>query len=172
MNKTMIVGALMAAGSLVLGTAASAQGLTAKTLLDHAQIEDLITRYYNNFGRSNGQSFGSFYADDAEMVLGPNSFKGKEAIEGLYKSPAMAATPQRKSFAFNIVLSNVQVIVEGTTARARALFTETIVENKGDAPRILTQGREFDTFVKVGGVWKFKKRQIMGAEGMPADWKD
>ena len=168
--KTMMV--LGIACGLSLSPAAHAQEVTAATLLDRAQIEDLITRYYNNFGRRNGPSFGSFYADDAEMVLGATSFKGREAIEGMYKSPALAATPQRKSFAFNIILSNVQVIVEGNTARARALFTETIVENKGDAPKILTQGREFDIFVKVGGTWKFKKRQITGPETIPADWKD
>ena len=33
--------------------AALAEDVTAKTLVDRAQIQDLITRYYNNFGREN-----------------------------------------------------------------------------------------------------------------------
>jgi ketosteroid isomerase-like protein len=172
MTTKYLLGALGVVSTLALSSGASAQEVTAKTLVDRAQIEDLITRYYNNFGKSGGQSFASFYADDAELVLGANSYKGKEGIEGVYKAAAGAPTPQRKSFAFNIILSNVLVVVHGDTATGRALFTETIVENKGDAPKILTQGREFDTFVKVGGAWKYKKRQIVGPEATPADWKD
>lgn len=160
-------------GALAIGaSAANAQEVTVKTLVDRQQVEDLITRYYNNFGRPDGRSFASFYADDAELVLGANSYKGKEGIEGVYKAAAAAPTPQRKSFSFNIVLSNVMVVVTGNTATARALFTEVVIENKGDAPKILTQGREFDTFVKVNGSWKFKRRQIMSAEATPPGWKD
>jgi ketosteroid isomerase-like protein len=172
MDKSKWLGALGLACGLALAPAAGAQEVTTKTLVDRAQIEDLLTRYYNNFGNSKGQSFAAFYADDAELVLGANSYKGKEGIEGVYKAAAGAATPQRKSFAFNIILSNVLVVVHGDTATARALFTETIVENKGDAPKILTQGREFDTFVKTGGTWKIKKRQITGPEATPDWWKD
>ena len=55
----------------VLAAAAiRAEDMTPQTLLDRAEIEDLITRYYYNFGNENSESFPNFYADDAELILG------------------------------------------------------------------------------------------------------
>jgi hypothetical protein len=165
----------LASFALALGAAApaSAQKLTAATLVDRAEIEDLLTRYYNNFGKSGGQSFGKFYTDDAEMVLGETSYKGRAAIEGAYKGLANADIPQRKSFSFNILMTNPLIVVHGTTATARLLFTEVVVDKQGDAPRLLTQGKEFDTLVKTKGEWRIAKRQILGAnQGPPAGWAE
>lgn len=174
-GKAMAIGMLTVA-VLALGTtpAAQAQGseITAQTLVDRAQIEDLLTRYYYNLGHSSATSFAAFYADDAELVLGTKSFRGKDGIEGAYKAAGEAPTPQRKAFAFNVLLSNPLIVVHGDTATARLIFTEIVFDTKGAAPRILTQGREFDHFVKVKGAWRFSKRQIMGAEQMPTDWTE
>ena len=43
---------------------------------------------------------------------------------------------------------------------------------QGEAPTILTQGREFDHLVKRGGRWLISQRQIMGANGVPEGWQD
>ena len=64
------------------------------------------------------------------------------------------------------------VTVHGDTATARLVFTETITEKQGEAPKILTQGREFDHLVKRGGRWLISSRQIMGAKGEPEGWQD
>jgi hypothetical protein len=158
---------------LATGAPVSAQGITSSTLVDRAEIEDLLTRYYNNFGKAGGGSFGSFYTDDAEMVLGKASYKGRVAIEGAYKGLANADIPQRKSFSFNILLSNPLIVVKGTTATARLIFTEIVIDKQGDAPRLLTQGKEFDRLVKVNGAWRISSRQIVGAEqGPPAGWTE
>ena len=163
----------LAAFSLALGGPVQAQKVTAATLVDRAQVEDLLTRYYNNFGKAGGESFGAFYSDDAEMLLGKTSYKGRAAIEGAYKGLANADIPQRKSFAFNILMTNPLIVVHGSTATARLLFTEIVVDKEGDAPRILTQGKEFDDLAKVKGEWRITKRQILGAnQGPPSDWKD
>jgi hypothetical protein len=142
---------------------AQAAKITAQTLIDRAEIDDLLTRYYYNLGHSSADSFAAFYADDAELILGKNSYKGKEGVEGAYKAAGAAPTPQRLSFAFNILLNNPLIVVTGNTATAKIVFTEIIIDKEGDAPRILTQGREFDHLVKVKGQWRFSKRQIMGA---------
>ena len=173
MSKRMIGG--MGVGALALGLglalaqapSASAQ-MTAQALADRAEIEDLLARYYWNFGGGT-ESFTSFYAPDAEMVLGKNSFKGAAAIEGMYKS-VPADAPQRKSFSLNILPTNILITVHGPTATAQLVFTEVVVDKEGDAPRILTQGREFDHLAKVKGRWLISKRQIMGSNGRPADW--
>ena len=166
------LGALGLALCVVLaqGPAASAQDapMTARTLIDRAQIEDLLTRYYWNFGGGSA-SFGSFYTSDAEMVLGPKSYKGTAEIEGMYSSVPKDA-PQRKSYSLNILISNPLIVVHGDTATAQLVFTEVIVEKQGDPPRILTQGREFDHLAKEHDEWRISKRQIVGSADRPADW--
>lgn len=143
--------------------------ITAQTLVDRAQIEDLLTRYYYNLGHGSPDSFSTFYADDAELILGPNRYKGKEGIEGAYKS-AGQNSPGRKAFSFNVTLSNPLIIVHGDTATAQLIFTEIIIDTQGAAPRVLQQGREYDNFVKVNGQWRFKKRQILPGAQSPTGW--
>jgi hypothetical protein len=168
---------LRRAGALALGcvvmlaqapTASAQQALTAQSVIDRAEIENLLTRYYWNFG-GGAEAFGSFYAPDGEMVLGKNSYKGLAAIAGAYKAVPQDA-PQRKSFSLNILMSNLLIDVHGTTATAQLVFTETVKDTQEAAPRILTQGREFDHLVKLKGRWLISKRQILGPADKPADW--
>ena len=172
-NGANWLGALGLAACLVLaqGPAASAQEtpMTAQTLVDRAQIEDLLTRYYYNLGHASADSFSAFYADDAELVLGPNSYKGKAGIEGAYKAAGSNA-PGRGAFSFNVLLSNPLVVVHGNTATAQLIFTEILMDTQGAPPRLLTQGREYDHLVKVGGQWRFQKRQITPGAQEPAGW--
>jgi ketosteroid isomerase-like protein len=157
----------------VVATAGMAQEQPAsvQALADRAAISDLLTRYYNNFGNGAESKVGEFYADDGEMILGPKSYKGIEAIKGAYAAVPKDA-PQRSAFALNILISNLLVTVHGDTATARLVFTETLTAKQGEAPKILTQGREFDHLVKRGGRWLIAKRQIMGANGVPEGWQD
>jgi len=166
---------LAAAAVLALApaTGASAQGtaLTQQSLADRAAIEDMLTRYYNNFGGDVESSIGDYYAEDGEMILGQNHYKGIEAIKGAYAA-VPADAPQRKAFALNILISNMLVTVHGDTATARLVFTETTTEKEGEAPKLLVQGREFDHLVKRNGRWLIAKRQIMGPKGIPEGWQD
>ncbi len=161
-----------AAAALALATPASAQEAPdPQALADRAAIEDMLTEYYNDFGDGIGAKVGQFYAPDGEMILGTTSYKGIEAIKGMYAS-VPADAPQRKSFALNILIGNLLVKVHGDKATARLVFTETITEKEGDAPELLTQGREFDWLTKRDGRWWILKRQIMGPNGVPEGWKD
>ena len=164
----------MMAGATVLALAPATQAfaqMTPQELADRAAIEDLITRYYNNFGGGVESRVAEYYAEDGEMILGQNSYKGIEAIKGAYAA-VPADAPQRGSFAPNILISNLLVTVRGDSATARLVFTETVTEKEGEAPKILVQGREFDTLVKRNGRWLISKRQIMAANGVPEGWRD
>jgi hypothetical protein len=170
----MIRKSLMVCAALALTPAsqlAAQHAPSAQALADRAAIEDLLTRYYNNFGGGVESKIAEFYAEDGEMILGPTHYKGIEAIKGAYAA-VPADAPQRKSFALNILISNMLVTVHGDSATARLVFTETITDKQGDAPRILTQGREFDHLVKRNGRWWIASRQIMGANGIPEGWQD
>lgn len=151
--------------------AARAQDMTAKALSDRAQIQDLITRYYYNFGKPNPESFTDFYADDAELILGATHFKGKDAIAKAY-ARAGGGGPSRKAYSFNVTISNPFIVVHGDTATCELIFTEFLIEKQGDAPRVTTQGREYATFVKVKGRWRYKTRQIKGGTEPPEGWKE
>jgi hypothetical protein len=157
--------------ALASSPATWAQDITAKTLVDRAQIENLITHYYYNFGKDNPENFADFYADDAELILGTNHFKGKDGIEKAYQR-AGGSSPAAKAYAFNVTISNPLIVVHGTTATSQLIFTEFLMDKQGDAPHIRTQGREYATFVKVNGQWRYKTRQIMGGTVPPDGWKE
>lgn len=170
----MIPKSLMVCAALALAPAsqlAAQQAPSVQALADRAVIEDLLTRYYNNFGGGVESKIAEFYAEDGEMILGATHYKGIEAIKGAYAA-VPADAPQRKSFALNILISNMLVTIHGDTATARLVFTETITEKQGEAPKILTQGREFDHLIKRKGRWLIASRQIMGANGIPEGWQD
>lgn len=159
--------------ALLPAAQANAQGAppTPQELADRAAVEDLITDYYTHFGGGVESRVAQYYAEDGEMILGGRSYKGIEAIKGAYAA-VPADAPQRRSFALNILISNLLVSVDGDTAKARLVFTEVTTEKEGEAPKLLVQGREFDNLVKRDGRWLISRRQIMGPNGVPEGWQD
>ena len=89
--RSALLGALsVACVALTIGMDARAQEVTAATLVDRLQIQDLITRYYNNFGRENAENFADFYAEDAELILGEREIHGSLQGKGaeIIRAPA------------------------------------------------------------------------------------
>jgi uncharacterized protein YchJ len=62
--------------------------------------------------------------------------------------------------------------VHGNTATAQVVFTEYVIQKQGDEPKIRAQGKEYGTFVKVNGKWRYRTRQIMGGTEPPKGWKE
>ncbi len=167
--------ALSAVLGLMLAQAAPAAAqevpITVQTVVDRAQIEDLLQRYYNNFGKAEGESFSSFYADDAEFVLGPKTYKGKDEIAGAYKAIGGGPTnPAAGRFSFNVLMTNPVITVRGDTATAQMIFTEIVMDTASAPPRLLTQGREYDHLVKIKGQWRFSRRQVVPGTKPPEGW--
>jgi hypothetical protein len=181
MNTTATLGkALLAAASfaclaLTASFGARAEEVTAATLVDRLQIQDLITRYYNNFGRENAENFADFYADDAELILGERHFKGRDGIMQAYgRAPGQAPRPpQPERFSFIVAVDNPLIVVHGdNTATAQLVFTEYVIEKQGDPVKVITQGKEYSTFAKVNGRWRYKTRQIKAGTELPEGWKE
>ena len=163
--------------ALASSSALSAEEVNAQTMVDRLQIQDLITRYYNNFGRENPENFSDFYADDAELILGERHFKGKDGIMEAYgRGPPKADQPPRPPrparYSFIVEVSNPLIVVHGKTATAQLVYTEYEIEKQGDAPKVTRQGREYGTFVKVDGHWRYKTREIKGGPEPPVGWKE
>jgi hypothetical protein len=168
------LGALVC-GCLVAGSGSTAwsQEVTTQTIVDRAQIQDLITRYYNNFGREKAENFADFYAEDAELILGTRSFKGRDGILAAYGlTPGQTPRPPRQSYSFIVTVSNPLIVVHGGTATARLVYTEYVIDKQGEAPRVTAQGKEYSSFVKVKGRWLYKTRQITGGAEPPEGWKE
>jgi hypothetical protein len=168
--------AALACALLPLSVAVSAQiaqpALTAQTLIDRAEIEDMLTRYVTELGHAGTDSYIKYYAEDAELVLGSKTYKGHAGIADAYA--AARATPgntRGTAFAFNTLLSNPMIVVRGDTATAHFIFTEVLIDKPQAPPRILVQGHEYDTLVRMNGKWQFRKRQIVSSAAAPAGWQ-
>jgi hypothetical protein len=161
--------------ALTMASGVRADELTAANLVDRLQIQDLITRYYNNFGRENGENFADFYAEDAELILGERHFKGRNGILEAYgRAPGQAPRPPPASprFSFIVAVDNPLIVMHGNTATAQLVFTEYVIEKQGDPVKVITQGKEYSTFVKVDGRWRYKTRQIKAGTELPEGWKE
>jgi hypothetical protein len=153
-----------------------AEDVNVETLVDRLQIQDLITRYYNNFGRENAENFADFYADDAELILGERHFKGRDGIMQAYgRAPGQAPRPAPPPrYSFIVAVDNPLIVVHGgsNTATAQLVYTEYVIEKQGEPVKVITQGKEYSTFVKVDGHWRYKTRQIRGGTELPEGWKE
>ena len=173
LGRALLGAATAACLVLAFASASQAEEVNAKTLVDRLQIEDLITRYYNNFGRENAENFADFYADDAELILGDRHFKGRDGIMQAYgRAPGQEPRPRPARYSFIVEVSNELVVVHGETATAQLVYTEYEIEKQGDAPKVTRQGKEYSTFARVNGHWRYKTRQIVGGTEPPAGWKE
>ena len=154
---------LMLAAS-VTPAAAEQPATTLTTLLDKAQIEDMLVDYYADLG-GNGQNFGSFYADDGVLDVNGTVVQGKKGIEDLYKS-VEGGSPARMG-KFHMLLTNLKIVVNGAAATADVVWTGVNSETVKATPQFVEQGREHDELVNLKGKWYFKRRVITSDGGLP-----
>jgi ketosteroid isomerase-like protein len=155
-----------------LGLSASAQSAdtvrsvpTMATLLDRAQIEQMLVDYYAQLGAGR-HDFGAYYVDDGTIDVNGLTAQGQKGIEELYKKVA-AGTPRRPG-TFRMLLTNLKITVNGDTATADAIWTGINSADVKSAPQFVEQGREHDELVKRNGRWLFKHRLITSDGGLPA----
>jgi hypothetical protein len=174
LRRTMLGALGVLCLALAMAANAATEEVNARTLIDRLQIQDLITRYYNNFGRENAENFADFYAEDAELILGDRHFKGRDGIMQAYgKAPGQAPRPAPPPrFSFIVTIGNPLIVVHGKAATAQLVFTEYVIEKQGEPVKVITQGKEYGTFVKIDGHWRYKTRQIKGGTELPEGWKE
>jgi hypothetical protein len=139
--------------------------MTVTTLVDRAQIEDLLVDYYSHLGAGRGD-FGNFYVVDGILDVNGLVAKGQQAIEELYKQ-VREGTPRRPG-TFRMLLTNPHIVVIGAAATADVIWTGVNSASVQSLPQIVEQGREHDDLVKRAGHWYFKHRVITSDGGLPA----
>ena len=167
----------IAAGALlgphVPGMAASGKTADAgSALADRMAIEDMVTRYYGNFGKQDAaEDFGAFYTEDAVFDVNGIVSTGREAIEGFYAESAEEPDAPASQGTFHMMISNPVIDVAGDTATAEFLWTGVINRGIQDPPELLEQGREYDLLVRQDGQWRIKKRVVIADSGLPERYK-
>jgi len=140
--------------------------MTVVTLIDRAQIEDLLVDYYGHLGAGRSGDFGNFYVADGILDVNGLVAKGQQAIEELYKK-VREGTPRRPG-TFRMLLTNPRIAVSGNAATADVIWTGVNSASVESLPQIVEQGREHDELVKRDGRWYFKHRVITSDGGLPA----
>ena len=176
------VAALAAVGGLAAGALAAPHvpGLAAgneapgpsATLADRIAIEDMVTRYYGNFGRSDAaEDFGAFYTEDAVFDVNGIVSTGREAIEAFYAESAEEADAPAAQGTFHMIISNPVIEVEGNRATAKFMWTGVMNSAVEARPALFEQGREYDLLVRQEGQWRIKKRVVIADSGLPERFK-
>jgi len=135
--------------------------ITLTTLIDRAQIEDMLVDYYDVLS-SGGTDFGSYYTDDAVLDVNGIVAHGKGPIRDVYKT-----IPQSKG-KVHVLLTNPKIVIKGSSATADLIWTEVYSETHSALPQILEQGREHDELIKRKGRWYLTKRMVTNDGGLPA----
>lgn len=161
--------ALLAAVVLLPPGSALAQQVTAETLLDRIQVEDLLTRYYYDLAQGNAHELSVYFTEDALLDVDGTVAKGHAEIKKLYESPAPAAgaAPAPASRRGHMLLTNPIIEIRGNTATAHVIWTGVMNEGIGKLPQLYEQGREDTELVKQDGKWRIKRRYITADGRMP-----
>lgn len=138
---------------------------TLQMLLDRAAIEEIFVRYYSGLGSGDPDGFGGFFTDDLELDVNGLVARNKEEVARLYRD--VAADKPNLTGTFRMILSNLFIELDGDTARARMMWTQTLNDTLKGPPRLIEQGLEYDLLVKQDGRWKIRKRVVIADSGMP-----
>lgn len=172
------VAALAAVGGVAVGALAGPHvpGLAAEggsdpvgiELADRIAIEDMVTRYYGNFGKQDAaDDFGAFYTEDAVFDVNGIVSTGREAIEAFYTDTGDDEEAPAAQGTFHMMISNPVIDVDGDTATASFMWTGVMNTGIQERPVLWEQGREYDLLVKQDGEWRIKKRVVIADSGLP-----
>ena len=156
-------------GSAGAETSASAAD---QLLMDRIAIEDMVTRYYANFGKQDAaEDFGAFYTEDAVFDVNGIVSQGREAIEAFYTETGDDEEAPARQGTFHMMISNPVIDVNGDQATAEFMWTGVMNSAIGERPQLWEQGREYDLLVKQDGQWRIKKRTVIADSGLPDRYK-
>ncbi|MEJ0034768.1 MAG: nuclear transport factor 2 family protein [Gammaproteobacteria bacterium] len=144
--------------------------VTAATLLDRIQIEDLLTKYYYDLSAGKAHELSEYFTKDAYLDVDSTIARGHAEIAKLYQrpegaTPPAAATAQRRRG--HMLLTNPVINIDGDKATAEVIWTGVMNEGVGKAPSLYEEGREYSELRKTDGKWLISKRCISSDSGLP-----
>jgi hypothetical protein len=146
-------------------------GLTA--LLDRAAIEDLLVDYYAQIGTDN-HDFSNYFTADGRLEVNGLIATGKAEIIALYDRAGGGIDETTSSNdnkvppgRFNMVLSNLKVMVQGDTATATMLWYSIVSPTLIAPPGVTEHGHDRTELTRQNGRWLISKRTVTSDGGMP-----
>ena len=136
-----------------------------QTLMDRAEIQDLFVGYYSGLGGGDPEGFGKFFIEGAELDVNGVVCRGYKQIADLYRN--VAADKPKLTGTFRMILSNQLIEVNGETATAQMMWTQTLNDTIKGPPRLIEQGMEYNQLVKKNGKWLIAKRVVVADSGLP-----
>jgi hypothetical protein len=149
---------------------AAQQSAELQMVFDRIAIEEVFVRYYSGMGSGDPEGFGGFFADGAELDVNGIVCRNREEIAALYRD--VAADKPNLTGTFRMLLTNLFIAVDGDTATAQMLWTQTLNDTLKGPPRLIEQGREFDWLVKQDGRWRISRRVVIADSGLPDIFDD
>lgn len=146
------------------------QPVTDRTLLDRIRIEDMMVRYYANFGKSNGEKMARQYTEDGVLDVNNMVFTGRDAIEKVYNT-AGESTDEAFEGTVHTLVTNIIIDVDGDAATCWLIYTKVLNESIEKPPQYLEQGRDYTQLVKRDGRWLIKHRWVTSDGGTPEYWR-
>jgi len=136
-----------------------------QNVADRLAIHDLFVRYYSGLGGGKHDWFGAFFVEGAELDVNGIVVHGRDEITELYRQ--VAADKPNLTGTFRMILSNELIEVDGDTAKAQMMWTQTLNDTIKAPPRLIEQGREYDTLVRKDGQWKITRRVVIADSNLP-----
>jgi hypothetical protein len=139
--------------------------VTAATLLDRIQIEDLLTKYYYDLSAGKAHELSEYFTQDALLDVDSTIARGHAEIARLYQRPPGTTRPAAERR--HMLLTNPVINVDGDKATAEVIWTGVINDGVGKVPRLYEEGREYSELRKINGKWLISKRCISSDSGLP-----
>jgi uncharacterized protein (TIGR02246 family) len=149
-------------------------------LADRIAIEDLLIEYYSHFGGTNDEDFAAYYTDDAVFDVNGQVATGHEEIVKVYEGLAAPGSEAGEESApapaspgvFHMLITNVQVDVDGDTATAKMFWTGILNPDPFAPPVLQEHGREYDILKKqADGRWLIQKRVVVADSATPEQFR-
>ena len=134
-------------------------------LMDRAEIETLFTGYYSGLGAGDPNAFGRFFTEGAELDVNGVICRGEKEIAKLYAD--VTEDKPNLTGTFRMILSNLVIEIDGDTARAQAMWSQTLNETIKGPQRWIEQGMEYDLLTKESGKWLIKRRVVIADSNLP-----
>lgn len=135
-------------------------------LVDRVEIEQLFTAYYSGLGAGDPNAFGRFFTEGAELDVNGVICRGQAEIAKLYAD--VTEDKPNLTGTFRMILSNLVIQIESpTTARAQAMWSQTLNDTIKGPQRWIEQGMEYDLLTKESGKWLIRKRVVIADSNLP-----
>lgn len=133
---------------------------------DKEEIRELLVTYGRDFDKRDFTAYANLFATDGVWIGGADSshaYTGPEAIRE-FVTRTFPASSFPGSFH---IMSSPDIRIDGEdTATAWSRWTYVVVGLHGE-PAPFAAGHYEDTLIREGGVWKFKKRQVLAEATHP-----